>query len=307
MEVNQRNQHMKKQLLPAGFNKTPRKYFEGFVTNSTLFHKSYKRFADALHKLTLSTTLDSSGKARIEKQILLERELLNNWMDTFQTANNREARYRTSIVKRTSTGSLITQLQPFEIRWNESADSQTVVKAGWTDNNLHLRITTPEQALIKEGAFARNDLASFSNGLEIYIQPDSTKPEFYRLQINPGGTFIDAKTYSGIVYDSSWNAPVSVWTGNNYDTLVYNVQIPFNALGISAVEGRQFHLSVRRKAANGAITGWPEAQSNYVGLFSLVMLVNSIPVDSTIVKENNSNILDRRQNKVANQSVTLIK
>lgn len=267
----------------TGFNKTPRLYFDRFIT-SGLFHKSYKRLADALHRISINTTIDTARRNRIAYQILLEREMLDNWNDTFQTANGRENRYRTAIMKRTSTGTLLTELPGFEIRWGELSAYPTKVTAGWTDNDLHLTILTAEQELIATGAFVRNDQTTFTNGLEIYIQPDSTKPDFVRFRIDPVGSYSDAATYSGILYDSSWNASCSVWTGtNNNNELVYNVQIQFNSMGLTAVEGKQFRMAIRRKATNGSITGWPETNSAYVGLFSLVQLVNSSEIQNNLI------------------------
>ncbi|HEU4471071.1 MAG TPA: DUF4838 domain-containing protein [Flavisolibacter sp.] len=266
-----------------GFNKTPRRHIDSFLT-ANLFHKSYKRFADGLQRIDTSSALDAAAKTRIETQILLEREMLDNWLDTFQVAKGRGSRYRLSIMARTTTGGLITQLPSFETSFGNNSIYPTTVDAGWMEDSLHLQIHTAEQNLITEGTFTRNDGPTFNQGLEIYIQPDTTKPNFYRLRIRPEGSFVDAKTYSGLIYDSSWNMSCVVKTvRNSSNELVYKVQIPLAALGLAGVEGKEFRMAIRRKASNAAITGWPENNSNYAGLFSLVKFVGNPEVDNSVV------------------------
>jgi hypothetical protein len=270
----------------TGFLKTPEKYLDGF-TSSALFHKSYKRFADAFEKIANDSNLTQTQKNRIESQILLERELLDNWMDIFQADTGRTTRYYTTILPRTN-GNNLTTLPGLEISFNQLSTSITKISAGWTSGNLHLRITPPEQSQVINTTLTRDDAASFAQGYEIYVQPDSTRPEFYRVRIHPEqGKYSDASTYSGITYNSSWNPVASIWVGtNSNDSLVINVQLSFTSMGMSGADGKKFKLGIRRKSSSGTYTGWPEAQSNYIGLFSMVKLVEEPEIDPNMVKKN---------------------
>jgi hypothetical protein len=255
-----------------------------------LFHKEYKRFADAFDKIDNDNSLDSASFKRIEKEILLERELLDNWTDTFLFRESRMSRYNIDILPRVNSVNS-TILPSFEQSYKTNASVGTTVSAGWTSGYLHLRITPPEQSLVVNpgGNLPRNDSQSFTDGFEIFVQPDSSRPEFYRVRINQSqGNYSDAKTYSGIQFDNSWNATNAIWVGTSGpSTLVYNIQISFTSLGITPVaDVTKFKLGIRRKASSGGtFTGWPEAESNYVGLFSPV----------TIVSDNNNLMVQAQQ------------
>ena len=152
----------------------------------------------------------------------------------------------------------VTNFTGFETKEPIKADAQTTAYATFDSTNLYLafRAVGPTDNLVTKVA-DRDGPVWEDDAMEIFLQPEIGKEDYYQFVINSKGVIFDTKGMKGGLWNGPWKAATSVasdsWTGE--------VSIPLKALGITNEElksGRVMGLNVARdqKTPSAKVSAW---------------------------------------------------
>jgi hypothetical protein len=157
-----------------------------------------------------------------------------------------------------SKAAQVTNFTGFDTKEPIRADAQTTAYVTFDSTNLYLafRAIGPTDNLVTKVA-DRDGPVWEDDAMEIFLQPEIGKEDYYQFVINPKNVIFDTKGMNGGFWNGPWTAATSVapdsWTGE--------VSIPLKALGITAEElksGRVMGLNFARnqKTPSVKVSAW---------------------------------------------------
>lgn len=258
----------------------------------------------------VETVTDTALASRINKQIDLESKMLKEWQMIYYYATETAERYRTQVGKvntipgiNDNTGwDSIAPLQSF-IKWSgDTTTAWTKVKMAWTTSDLGFQIVCKDADVanrVKDATAHDDDQILEDENVEILIQANPDKNEYIRLVVNSKTSApyrYSAYSKGGTNFDKSWSFSPYVTTSSKEsiadDTWTLNIKIPFAALGITAADGSQFKIMIKRGRveAGASDSGWPDAafyRQNHFGVAKLVNKVTNPLKDRIILYDEN--------------------
>jgi alpha-galactosidase len=117
---------------------------------------------------------------------------------------------------------------------NADPERETQVHVLWTQTNLYLRFECRYRELTvfeDSNQSGRRDQLWDRDVAEVFLQPDPSKPRFYReIEIAPNGMWVDLDIFPGGLRDLKSGMQRSVWLNRDSKTWAAEIAIPMKAL-----------------------------------------------------------------------------
>lgn len=274
---------------PLGYFLQPPASFVGNFISNRLLQKVDADFQSA--RQSLNAVKDDATRQRIETQINLESEMLDNWRQTFLYQQGRAGHFQ-AYAPRATIKPLMTaaandpawkdvQLLPdFEDSKNQPATEKTKVLLQWDNGALYLRFICDDNNIsqLKTTASGHDGNLWSDDAIELFLDDPSIPGHYFHLAVNAKNVSYDAKADGAMNHDTSWDPDWSTKTSIGTDSWILDVKLPFQSFGITPVENATWKMSFKRDGADRRPnTGWPDASYNNPAGFGTVTLVDKIP------------------------------